>query len=104
MAFSFYWHDYETFGLDPRADRPAQFAGQRTDPDLNPVEQPLELWCRLSPDYLPHPAACGLTGIGPGAARRLGLCERTSSAPSTGRWPGRRPAAAATTACASMTR
>jgi exodeoxyribonuclease-1 len=76
MAFSFYWHDYETFGLDPRADRPAQFAGHRTDPELNPVEEPLELWCRLSPDYLPDPAACGLTGIGPGAARRLGVCER----------------------------
>jgi len=76
MPSSFYWHDYETFGVDPRADRPAQFAGQRTDPDLNPVEQPLELWCRLSPDYLPHPAACGLTGIGPGAARRQGVCER----------------------------
>ena len=29
-----YWHDYETFGLDPRYDRPAQFAGIRTDEDL----------------------------------------------------------------------
>jgi len=76
MAFSFYWHDYETFGLDPRADRPAQFAGQRTGPDLEPLEEPLEIWCRLSPDYLPHPAACGLTGIGPGAVQRLGVCER----------------------------
>jgi len=76
MASSFYWHDYETFGVDPRADRPAQFAGQRTDPDLNPVGEPLELWCRLSPDYLPNPEACGLTGIGPAAAQRLGVCER----------------------------
>jgi exodeoxyribonuclease-1 len=76
MAFSFYWHDYETFGVDPRADRPAQFAGLRTDPELNPVGEPLELWCRLSPDYLPNPVACGLTGIGPGAVQRLGVCER----------------------------
>jgi exodeoxyribonuclease-1 len=76
MASTFYWHDYETFGLDPRADRPAQFAGQRTDPDLNLVGEPLESWCRLSPDYLPDPAACGLTGIGPGTVQRLGVCER----------------------------
>ena len=76
MAFSFYWHDYETFGVDPRADRPAQFAGLRTDPDLNPVGDPLERWCRLSPDYLPNPEACGLTGIGPGTVQRLGVCER----------------------------
>ena len=25
---TFYWYDYETFGVDPRKDRPAQFAGQ----------------------------------------------------------------------------
>jgi len=76
MAFSFYWHDYETFGADPRADRPAQFAGLRTDADLEPLEPPLELWCRLSPDYLPHPEACGLTGIGPETVARLGVRER----------------------------
>ena len=69
MSFTFYWHDYETFGVDPRADRPAQFAGLRTDAELNPVEPPLELYCRLSPDYLPHPEACALTGIGPATAK-----------------------------------
>jgi len=76
MACSFYWHDYETFGVDPRADRPAQFAGLRTDADLVPVEAPLELWCRLSPDYLPDPVACALTGIGPGTVARLGVPEQ----------------------------
>jgi exodeoxyribonuclease-1 len=75
MGPTFYWHDYETFGVDPRADRPAQFAGLRTDPDLNEVEAPLEIWCRLSPDYLPHPEACLLTGIGPGEVERLGVRE-----------------------------
>ena len=30
---SFFWHDYETFGVLPRRDRPAQFAGLRTDAD-----------------------------------------------------------------------
>lgn len=76
MGFSFYWHDYETFGVDPRADRPAQFAGLRTDAELNVLEAPLEVWCRLSPDYLPHPEACLLTGIGPATVARLGLSER----------------------------
>ena len=32
-TFSFFWHDYETFGRVPRRDRPAQFAGVRTDAD-----------------------------------------------------------------------
>jgi len=76
MSPTFYWHDYETFGVDPRADRPAQFAGLRTDTELVPVEEPLEVWCRLSPDYLPHPEACLLTGIGPAEVARLGLRER----------------------------
>jgi oligoribonuclease (3'-5' exoribonuclease) len=30
---SFYWHDYETFGVDPQRDRAVQFAGIRTDFD-----------------------------------------------------------------------
>ena len=76
MGFSFYWHDYETFGIDPRVDRPAQFAGLRTDAELNVLEDPLEIWCRLSPDYLPQPEACLLTGIGPATVARLGLNER----------------------------
>jgi beta-ketodecanoyl-[acyl-carrier-protein] synthase len=32
LSNSFFWHDYETFGRVPRRDRPAQFAGLRTDP------------------------------------------------------------------------
>lgn len=24
MAVTLYWHDYETFGVDPKRDRPAQ--------------------------------------------------------------------------------
>ena len=26
---TFYWYDFETFGVDPRKDRPAQFAQHR---------------------------------------------------------------------------
>ena len=51
------WYDYETFGANPAWDRPAQFASIRTDEDLNEIEAPVELFCRLSDDYLPHPQA-----------------------------------------------
>ncbi|MCH8479349.1 MAG: hypothetical protein LAT56_15615 [Wenzhouxiangella sp.] len=38
---SFLWHDYETFGADPRRDRPAQFAAIRTDDHLAPIGAPV---------------------------------------------------------------
>jgi len=41
-----YWHDYETFGLDPARDRPVQFAGIRTDEDLNIIGEPLNIMAR----------------------------------------------------------
>lgn len=70
-----YWHDYETFGVDPRRDGPAQFAGLRTDQDLNLVGDPLVIYCRPSPDRLPSPEACLITGITPQLAQEKGLCE-----------------------------
>jgi exodeoxyribonuclease-1 len=72
---SFYWYDYETFGADPRRDRPAQFAGLRTDADLNPIGEPLTLYCQPAPDFLPVPEACLITGITPQEARRRGVPE-----------------------------
>lgn len=75
MTATFYWYDYETFGADPRVDRPAQFAGLRTDADLNPIAAPLVRYCRPAPDCLPHPDACLITGITPQVARREGLPE-----------------------------
>jgi len=36
-----FWHDYETFGIDTKKDKPSQFAGVRTDLDLNIVGSPL---------------------------------------------------------------
>jgi len=72
---TFYWHDYETFGSDPARDRPAQFAGLRTDGDLNIVGEPLVLYCRPANDFLPQPAACLVTGITPALARERGLAE-----------------------------
>lgn len=74
-ADSIYWHDYETFGADPRRDRPAQFAGIRTDLDLNVIGEPLVLYCRPADDFLPQPDACLITGITPQLALREGLPE-----------------------------
>jgi exodeoxyribonuclease-1 len=72
---SFYWHDYETFGRVPRRDRPSQFAGIRTDANLNEIGAPLMHHCRPAPDYLPDPEACLLTGILPQTCLELGLPE-----------------------------
>ena len=65
MNESFYWHDYETFGIDPQQDRASQFAGIRTDKDFNIIEDPLVIYCRLPEDCLPSPEACLITGITP---------------------------------------
>ena len=72
---SFYWHDYETFGTDSKRDRPSQFAGLRTTLDLQPVGEPLTIFCRPAPDVLPNPEACLLTGITPQQAERDGVIE-----------------------------
>ena len=72
---TFYWHDYETWGADPRRDRAAQFAGLRTDLDFNPVGRPLVIYCAPADDMLPQPGACLVTGITPQKARAEGVCE-----------------------------
>ncbi|MCP4042374.1 MAG: exodeoxyribonuclease I, partial [Gammaproteobacteria bacterium] len=70
-----YWHDYETFGTDPMRDRPAQFAGIRTDEDLNIIGEPLVRFCRPAADMLPQPEACLVTGITPRIATDKGVSE-----------------------------
>lgn len=72
---SFYWHDYETWGVDPSRDRAAQFAGLRTDAELNEVGEPLVMYCRPPDDALPEPEACLVTGITPQQAAAQGLPE-----------------------------
>ena len=72
MADSFLWYDLETFGRDPRRTRIAQFAAIRTDLELNPIGEPISLFCqpaarpaalaRSDADHRHHAAA--------GAARR----------------------------------
>ena len=72
---TFFWHDYETFGRVPRRDRPSQFAGIRTDAELNEIGEPLMLYCQPAPDFLPDPEACLLTGILPQTCLEQGVPE-----------------------------
>jgi exodeoxyribonuclease-1 len=72
---SFFWHDYETFGVLPRRDRPAQFAGVRTDAELNEIDAPVTWYCKPAVDTLPQPEACLLTGITPQTCEELGVAE-----------------------------
>ncbi|MDF1581739.1 MAG: exodeoxyribonuclease I [Methyloprofundus sp.] len=72
---SFYWHDYETFGVDPQRDRAVQFAGIRTDFDFNIIGKPLVIYCQPADDTLPQPEACCVTGITPQLAAEKGKRE-----------------------------
>jgi exodeoxyribonuclease-1 len=72
---TFLWLDYETSGADPRRDRPLQFAAWRTGPDLEPVEDPVTLWCAPPIDRLPSPDAGLITGIAPQDLGDKGLPE-----------------------------
>lgn len=75
MSATFYWHDYETFGARPSRDRPVQFAGIRTDLELNVIGKPLVVYHRLPPDSLPQPEACLITGLTPQSTYEQGVCE-----------------------------
>lgn len=75
MTQSFYWHDYETWGALPAVDRPAQFAGLRTDLDFNPIGDPLVVYACPADDFLPQPEACLITGITPQLAMEKGAPE-----------------------------
>ena len=72
---TFLWHDYETFGVNPRSDRPAQFAAIRTDAELNEIGAAVMLYCQPAPDYLPDPQACLITGITPQLCQARGIPE-----------------------------
>ena len=52
MADSFYWYDLETTGTNPKWDRIVQFAGFRTDADLNPIGDEYCTYVKLPDDVL----------------------------------------------------
>ena len=72
---TFLFHDYETFGKSPSLDRPAQFAGIRTDMDFNIIGEPEVFYCQPADDYLPQPEAVMITGITPQLAKARGVSE-----------------------------
>ena len=71
MSASFLWYDLETFGQDPRRTRIAQFAAIRTDPELQPLGEPISLFCQPARDLLPSPGATMVTGITPQQQRMV---------------------------------
>ena len=73
---TFFWYDYETFGLSPKTQRIAQFAGIRTDEDLNIIDEHM-FYCKPTYDSLPSPEACSITGITPQICEKNGLIEKT---------------------------
>lgn len=75
MAKTFYFYDLETSGLSARDDRIMQFAGQRTDMDLNPIGEPHNILVKLNDDVLPSPDALMVTGITPQKTIEEGYSE-----------------------------
>ena len=75
QPITFLWHDYETFGANPRLDRPSQFGAIRTDENFNQIGEAEMFYCSPADDFLPHPMAVLITGITPQEARTNGLAE-----------------------------
>jgi len=72
---TFYFYDLETSGISPRDARVMQFAGIRTDLELNPIGEPHNVLIRLTEDVLPEPDAVLITGITPQATISDGMTE-----------------------------
>lgn len=75
MTETLYWYDLETFGRNPAWDKVAQFAGIRTNQKFEIIGEPLVLYCKITPDYLPDPTACYITGITPQKTLEAGISE-----------------------------
>lgn len=72
---SLFFYDLETSGISPRASRIMQFAGQRTDMELNPQGEAVNCLIKLSEDILPEPHAVLVTGITPQKTIAEGITE-----------------------------
>jgi exodeoxyribonuclease-1 len=76
MTETLYWYDLETTGIDSILDRPLQFAGVRTDLDLNEIKPPQNFLGRPGTDVLPQPEALLVTGISLVEIQEKGMSER----------------------------
>ncbi len=75
MSKTFFFYDLETSGLNPRDARVMQFAGIRTDMDLNQIGEPYNILVKLNDDVLPSPEALMVTGITPQQTLSDGINE-----------------------------
>lgn len=75
MSQSFYFYDLETTGFNARDARIMQFAGQRTDMDLQPIGEPHNILIKITSDILPDPDAILVTGITPQKTLQDGITE-----------------------------
>ncbi len=72
---TFFFYDLETSGFSARYDRIMQFAGQRTNDELEPISQPANLLVKLTDDILPSPGAVLTTHITPQMTVADGISE-----------------------------
>lgn len=72
---TFFFYDLETSGFSPQNDRIMQFAGQRTDENLNLIGEPVNILIRLNDDVLPSPSALMVTKISPQKTVEEGYTE-----------------------------
>jgi len=75
MSQTFFFYDLETSGLSARDDRIMQFAGIRTDMNLQPMGEPYNILVKLNDDTLPSPDALMVTGITPQQTTADGYSE-----------------------------
>ncbi|WP_133501569.1 exodeoxyribonuclease I [Cognatilysobacter terrigena] len=75
MTSSFLFYDLETFGACPRRSRIAQFAGIRTDTNLEQIDEEICFYVKPADDLLPSPTAAAITGITPQHAFEHGVNE-----------------------------
>lgn len=75
MSASLFIYDLETSGINPREQRIMQFAGQRTDMNLQPIGEPYNIIIKLTDDVLPDPDAILVTGITPQQTLTEGITE-----------------------------
>src|SRR5262245_29811211 len=75
MAASFFFYDLETSGFGPREARIMQFAGRRTDLELRPIGEPVNVLIKMTEDVLPDVDAVLLTGITPQTTIADGVTE-----------------------------
>jgi len=75
MPKTFFFYDLETSGLSARNDRVMQFAGIRTDMDLEQIGEPVNILVKLNDDTLPSPEAVMVTGITPQQTQDEGYSE-----------------------------